>query len=113
MASTFFELDGEEIISSSLIIKELDFDQEIADIISQAFTKVEFYTPIEEADQWDIGDLSKPVLLKMAGYCKGGTSDSYWAIYLSGIDSTYISFVSLDCVRRSLKINETPGGRHD
>ena len=21
----------------------------------------------------------------MAGYCKGGTSDSYWAIYLSGI----------------------------
>ena len=87
MASTFFELDGEEeeIISSSLIIKELDFDQEIADIISQAFTEVEFYTPIEEADQWDIGDLSKPVLLKMAGYCGGGTSDSYWAIYLSGI----------------------------
>ena len=126
MASTFFELDGEEFISSSLIIKELDFDQEIANIISQVFTDVEdidgtklpntefadqldqmdlskaakdllsrhlrrnmkeqLENPIEEADQWDIGDLSNnPVLLKMAGYCKGGTSDSYWAIYLSGI----------------------------
>ena len=90
MTSTFLKLEGEEI-STSLIIKVLDFDQEIADIITKVFTNIEdidrFKLPNTEFDdQWDIGEFfNKPILLKMGGYCKGGFSDSYWSIYLSGI----------------------------
>ena len=90
MTSTFLKLEGEEI-STSLIIKVLDFDQEIADIITKVFTNIEdidrFKLPNTEFDdQWDIGEFfNKPILLKMGGYCKGGFSDSPWAIYLSGI----------------------------
>ena len=91
MASTFLKLEGEEISTSVIIKKVLDFDQEIADIITTVFSNIEdidkFKHPNPEFDdQWNIGDFfAKPILLKMGGYCKGGFSDSPWAIYLSGI----------------------------
>ena len=91
MVSTFLKLEGEEISTSVIIKKVLDFDQEIADIITTVFSNIEdidkFKHPNPEFDdQWNIGDFfAKPILLKMGGYCKGGFSDSPWAIYLSGI----------------------------
>ena len=91
MVSTFLKLEGEEISTSLIIKKVLDFDQEIADIITKVFTNIEdidrFKHPNTEFDdQWNIGEFfDKPILLKMGGYCKGGFSDSPWAIYLSGI----------------------------
>ena len=91
MVSTFLKLEG-EVISTSVIIKNvLEFDQEIADIITTVFSNIEdidkFKHPNPEFDdQWNIGDFfAKPILLKMGGYCNGGFSDSHWAIYLSGI----------------------------
>ena len=91
MVSTFLKLEGEEISTSVIIKNVLDFDQEIADIITTVFSNIEdidrFKNPDTEFDdQWDIGEFfDKPILLKMGGYCKGGFSDSPWAIYLSGI----------------------------
>ena len=91
MVSTFLKLEGEEISTSLIIKKVLEFDQEIADIITTVFSNIEdidrFKNPDTEFDdQWDIGEFfDKPILLKMGGYCKGGFSDSPWAIYLSGI----------------------------
>ena len=91
MVSTFLKLEGEEISTSVIIKNVLDFDQEIADIITTVFSKIQdidrFKHPNPEFDdQWNIGDFfAKPILLKMGGYCKGGFSDSPWAIYLSGI----------------------------
>ena len=91
MVSTFLKLEGEEISTSVIIKNVLEFDQEIADIITTVFSNIEdidrFKHPNTEFDdQWDIGDFfDKPILLKMGGYCKGGFSDSPWAIYLSGI----------------------------
>ena len=91
MVSTFLKLEGEEISTSVIIKNVLDFDQEIADIITTVFTNIDdidrFKHPNPEFDdQWNIGDFfAKPILLKMGGYCKGGFSDSPWAIYLSGI----------------------------
>ena len=91
MVSTFLKLEGEEISTSVIIKKVLDFDQEIADIITTVFSNIEdidkFKHPNPEFDdQWNIGDFfAKPILLKMGGYCNGGFSDSHWAIYLSGI----------------------------
>ena len=91
MVSTFLKLEGEEISTSVIIKNVLEFDQEIADIITTVFSNIEdidrFKNPDTEFDdQWDIGEFfDKPILLKMGGYCKGGFSDSPWAIYLSGI----------------------------
>jgi len=91
MVSTFLKLEGEEISTSVIIKNVLEFDQEIADIITTVFSNIEdidrFKHPNTEFDdQWNIGDFfAKPILLKMGGYCKGGFSDSPWAIYLSGI----------------------------
>ena len=91
MTSTFLKLEGEEISTSLIIKKVVEFDQEIADIITTVFSNIEdidrFKNPDTEFDdQWDIGEFfDKPILLKMGGYCKGGFSDSPWAIYLSGI----------------------------
>ena len=91
MVSTFLKLEGEEISTSVIIKKVLDFDQEIAEIITTVFSNIEdidkFKHPNPEFDdQWNIGDFfAKPILLKMGGYCNGGFSDSPWAIYLSGI----------------------------
>ena len=91
MVSTFLKLEGEEISTSLIIKKVVEFDQEIADIITTVFSNIEdidrFKNPDTEFDdQWDIGEFfDKPILLKMGGYCKGGFSDSPWAIYLSGI----------------------------
>ena len=91
MVSTFLKLEGEEISTSVIIKNVLEFDQEIADIITTVFSNIEdidrFKHPNTEFDdRWDIGDFfDKPILLKMGGYCKGGFSDSPWAIYLSGI----------------------------
>ncbi len=91
MTSTFLKLEGEEISTSVSIKNVLDFDQEIAEIITTVFTNIEdidrFKQPTPEFDdQWNIGDFfAKPILLKMGGYCNGGFSDSFWAIYLSGI----------------------------
>ena len=91
MVSTFLKLEGEEISTSLIIKKVLDFDQEIADIITTVFSKIQDidrckHPNPEFDDQWNIGDFfAKPILLKMGGYCKGGFSDSPWAIYLSGI----------------------------
>ena len=91
MTSTFLKLEGEEISTSVIIKNVLDFDQEIADIITTVFTNIEgidrFKNPNTEfGDQWNIGDFfDKPILLKMGGWCKGGFGDSHWAIYLSGI----------------------------
>ena len=91
MVSTFLKKEG-EVISTSVIIKNvLEFDQEIADIITTVFSNIEDidrfkHTNPEFDDQWNIGDFfAKPILLKMGGYCNGGFSDSHWAIYLSGI----------------------------
>ena len=91
MVSTFLKLEGEEISTSVIIKNVIDFDQEIADIITTVFSNIEdidrFKHPNPEFDdQWNIGDFfAKPILLKMGGYCNGGFSDSHWAIYLSGI----------------------------
>ena len=91
MVSTFLKLEGEEISTSVIIKNVLDFDQEIAEIITTVFTNIDdidrFKQPNPEFDdQWNIGDFfDKPILLKMGGYFKGGFSDSSWAIYLSGI----------------------------
>ncbi len=91
MVSTFLKLEGEEISTSVIIKNVLDFDQEIADIITTVFSEIQdidrFKHPNPEFDdQWNIGDFfAKPILLKMGGYCKGGFSDSTWAFYLSGI----------------------------
>ena len=91
MVSTFLKLEGEEISTSLIIKKVLDFDQEIADIITTVFTNIDDIDRFKQTnpefdDQWNIGDFfDKPILLKMGGYCKGGFSDSPWAIYLSGI----------------------------
>ena len=91
MVSTFLKLEGEEISTSVIIKKVLDFDQEIAEIITTVFSNIEdidkFKHPNPEFDdQWNIGDFfAKPILLKMGGYCNGGFSDSHCAIYLSGI----------------------------
>ena len=91
MVSTFLKLEGEEISTSVIIKNVIDFDQEIADIITTVFSKIQDidrfkHTNPEFDDQWNIGDFfAKPILLKMGGYCNGGFSDSHWAIYLSGI----------------------------
>ncbi|MBO8223100.1 hypothetical protein HA142_06195 [Prochlorococcus marinus str. XMU1401] len=91
MVSTFLKLEGEEISTSVIIKNVLDFDQEIADIITTVFTNIDDIDRFKQTNpefdnQWNIGDFfDKPILLKMGGYCKGGFSDSSWAIYLSGI----------------------------
>ena len=91
MVSTFLKLEGEEISTSLIIKKVVEFDQEIADIITTVFSNIEDIDRFKNSDtefddQWDIGEFfDKPILLKMGGYCKGGFSDSPWAIYLSGI----------------------------
>jgi len=91
VVSTFLKLEGEEISTSVIIKNVIDFDQEIADIITTVFSKIQDidrckHPNPEVDDQWNIGDFfAKPILLKMGGYCNGGFSDSHWAIYLSGI----------------------------
>ena len=61
MVSTFLKLEGEEISASVIIKNVLDFDQEIADIITTVFTNIDdidrFKHPNPEFDdQWNIGD---------------------------------------------------------
>ena len=91
MVSTFLKLEGEEISTSVIIKNVLEFDQEIADIITTVFTNIEDIDRFKQPntkfdDQWNIGEFfDKPILLKMGGCCKGGFRDSPWAIYLSGI----------------------------
>ena len=41
MVSTFLKLEGEEISTSVIIKKVLDFDQEIAEIITTVFSNIE------------------------------------------------------------------------
>ena len=69
MVSTFLKLDGEEISTSLIIKKVLDFDQEIADIITTVFSNIEdidrFKHPNTEFDdQWDIGEFFNKAFLE-------------------------------------------------
>ena len=42
MVSTFLKLEGEEISTSVIIKNVIDFDKEIADIITTVFSKIQY-----------------------------------------------------------------------
>ena len=90
MISTFIKISDDIVVKTSVIIKVIDFDNDISDIITKVFFDCKGIDKYKLPDnlskeKWDLSIDSKPALIKIAGFCSGGVSESYWAIYISGI----------------------------